>query len=75
MPSPHKVLIALRGTEEYARFLDRLQAKVRKAGASGDTLTDLAELALAELAERHGVKAPKRAGAVGTNQHGEPAPD
>jgi hypothetical protein len=74
MPSTsnRKILIALRGTEEYARFLDRLRAKVRKSGGPGESLSDIAEVAIADLAAKHGLNPPRRTLPLGSNQHGEP---
>jgi hypothetical protein len=67
MPSEHKPLIVLRGTAEYAVFLDTL------CGAAGARdRSDLAERALAKLAKGHGLKPPRRAAPHGTNRHGEP---
>lgn len=65
-------LVSLRGDEAYARYLDRLLRKARRAGAPVESLNQLGEYALAVLGERHGLKAPPRARKVGTNQHGEP---
>jgi hypothetical protein len=78
MPSPHPVLVALRGTDQYARYLELLERAVRKAGVALDQVgagggpTALVELALAELGARHGLMAPARIGRPGANQHGPP---
>lgn len=66
MPSANSDLIRLRGTEQYARFLARLIAKVQESGARGvDTPHQLAEYALAVLGLQHGLQAPPRARATG----------
>jgi hypothetical protein len=66
------VLIALRGTDQYARFLDRLLRAVQKTRPAIRTRTQLADLALAELGLREGLRAPRRCKPLGTNRYGEP---
>jgi hypothetical protein len=72
MPSQNPHLVALRGDDAYARFLDRLLRRVRAHGTQIETRHQLAEHAIAVLALGFGLTAPPRARPVGTNQHGEP---
>lgn len=60
MPSELKTLIALRGTEQYARFLAKFARKVGR-----EDLTEMAEIAIARWASEHGMIAPRRAGPKG----------
>lgn len=72
MPSERKMLVALRGTEEYAAFLDRLLKRLARDGVPLSSRHELAEHALAELARRLNIKPPRRIPPQGTNRHGEP---
>jgi hypothetical protein len=73
MPSEHKVLITLRGTDQYARYLAKLERAVRKRGVQlGEGPNALAEHALAILGYHHELKAPERVPPQGTNRHGRP---
>lgn len=60
MPSEHPFLVALRGDEAYARYLDRLLKAARKRGVRVETRHQLAELALAEMGCRYDLMAPRR---------------
>lgn len=74
MPSQHKTLVTLRGTEQYERYLKRLLKSVKSNGttiAEGDLLK-LTEFALVKLGIEHGLLAPRRIPPQGTNRHGEP---
>lgn len=75
MPSKMAALVTLQGSDEYARFLDRLLKAVRAAGATVASRHQLAEHALALLGVQHGLKVPPRARPVGTNRFGEPKAD
>jgi hypothetical protein len=61
MPSEHPFLVALRGTPEYARYLDRLHKAVRASGVQlGDGPNALAEYALTVLGLRYNLISPAR---------------
>ena len=64
--------IVLRCSGPYARALARTLAAARRAGVQVDSLPSLTELALTELAARHGITLPRRAAPHGTNRYGEP---
>ncbi len=68
-------LLALRGSEEYRRALERTLRAARKGGLAVDSISGLAEVALAEFAHRHGIILPRRAQPPGTNRFGEPLRD
>lgn len=72
MPSQHKLLIALRGTDEYAEALDRLARRLIKGGVPIGSRHELGEYAIAELARSLKIKLPRRVPPQGTNRHGEP---
>ena len=63
----HPQLVQLRGTPEYAAFLDALARRARCRDRA-----ELAERAFAHLARAHGLEPPRRCNPVGSNQHGEP---
>lgn len=65
-------LIALRGDETYARYLDGLLNLVRAQGVQVETRHQLAEYALAALGLQFNLRAPVRARPKGTNRYGEP---
>jgi hypothetical protein len=66
---PPKAIITLRGTEEYARYVDRLLAEVRAEGQTVQGRAGLAELALNLLGERRRLYAPTRIRPLGSNQY------
>jgi len=54
-------LIQLDGTEQYAKYVDKLIAKVRAAGvAIPPCRSSLAEYAITLLGLSHGLRSPKR---------------
>jgi hypothetical protein len=69
------ILVALHGSDQYARFLDRLLKLVQRTRPAIRTRTQLADLALAELGFREGLRAPRRCRPLGANQYGEPEPE
>lgn len=75
MPSQNPFLVALRGDEAYARYLDKLLKTLRAEGVQVETRHQLGEYALTVLGLQHGMKAPARAKKHGTNQHGPPKND
>lgn len=72
-PAPNKTVVPqLRGTPQYDRYLDRLQAEARRRGVRAESRSKLLEIALAALGAQWGLVAPERANPNGTNQHGRP---
>lgn len=74
MATDNKFLVAFRGTEQYARFLGKLEAAVRASGvqlAPGPNA--LADYALVLLGLKHGLKAPPRVKSRGRPRKDAPA--
>lgn len=74
MPTANKFLVNLRGTEQYARFLERLETAVRAKGVQLPPGPNaLADYALVVLGLRHGLKAPPRVQPSGRPKKRDPA--
>lgn len=70
MPSQMPILVALRGDERYAKYLDRLLRAVRKTGVENvETTHQLGAHALEELGKHYGLDAPPRTQPHGTNRY------
>jgi hypothetical protein len=72
MPSENRFLVALRGTDQYARYLDRLAKRLAGDGVQIDNHHRLAEYALTVLGLRYGLKAPRRMPPIGTRKKVDP---
>lgn len=71
MPSQHPFRVALRGDDEYDRFLERLRKAVLKdkPDLECETSHQLGEYALSELGRVYGIEAPPRTPPHGTNRY------
>lgn len=75
MPTDNKFLVNLRGTAAYARFLGRLEARVKESGVRIEPGPNaLADYALVVLGFRYGLKAPPRVKSRGRPRKAEGGP-
>jgi hypothetical protein len=65
VPSKQPLVITLRGTEAYRRYLARLAKLLRAEGLPVAGPNALAEHALAELGRRRGIEPPRRMPPIG----------